>query len=218
MMRGKMIRAWSAGLVGMATLLAAGTPASGAQAPAQPGTAPESILPVPQASPAPLPAPVPAPAASPVPAAPGAPVVAPPAAPVLDPVMTWTLADAQALLGVITAVDEDGLIPADYQPDALRAAIAAGAGAALDAQASRSFTWLVEDMRDGRTRMDSRHQWFVVDPDVDLNPTAQVMTQALASHDIAGAIAALAPTHPDYRALKAALAATPKAEKAARNQ
>ena len=221
MMRGKTIRAWSAGLAGMATLLAAASPASGAQAPAQPGRAPENILPVPQASPvpqtSPLPAPAPTPAASPAPAAPGVAVIAPPAAPVLDPVMNWTLADAQALLGVIAAVDEDGLIPADYQPDALRAAIAAGPGAALDAQASRSFAWLVEDMRDGRTRMDSRHQWFVVDPDVDLNPTAQVMTQALASHNIAGAIAALAPTHPDYRALKAALAATPKADKAARN-
>ncbi len=34
--------------------------------------------------------------------------------------------------------------------------------------ASQAFTWLVEDLRDGRTPMDARKQWFVVDPDADL--------------------------------------------------
>ena len=62
---------------------------------------------------------------------------------------------------------------------------------ALDAQASRSFAWLVEDMRDGRTRMDSRIQWFVVDTDVETSPTSAVMAKALADNDIPGAIAAL---------------------------
>ena len=155
---------------------------------------------------------------APVPAAP--PVAAPtiPAqVPIDEPVIAWSVDDARSLLGVIQGIDAHGLIPADYQPEKLRAAIEGGAGAALDAQASKSFAWLVEDMRDGRTRMDSREQWFVVDTDVDQNPTSAVMERALASHDIPGAIAALVPTAPDYGALKAALALTPAADKAKRN-
>jgi len=181
---------------------------------------PENILPapVPTASPAaaaPVAAPVAAPAATPaVVVATPSPV---PSAPLDEPVMTWTLADAQSLLLAITKASADGLLPDDYQPEALRAAIAAGEGAALDAQASRSFAWLAEDMRDGRTRMDSRLQWFVVDSDVDTTPTYALMERALASHNAVAVIAALAPTHPDYAVLKAKLAATPRADKATRD-
>ena len=95
---------------------------------------PQNILP--SASPAPAPTA----SASPVP------VAVPTTAPVIiaqlpidEPVVSWTLNDAKALLGVIEGIDADGLIPADYQPDALRTAIGTGPGLALDAQASRSF-------------------------------------------------------------------------------
>lgn len=124
-------------------------------------------------------------------------------------VQHWPAADAQALVKIIQGIGSEGLVPADYQLSALKAAIAAGESPQLDDVASKSFSWLVEDMRDGRTPMDSRKQWFVIDPDADRTPTAQVMTQALSSHDIAGAIAALAPTHPDYALLRQELAATP---------
>jgi murein L,D-transpeptidase YcbB/YkuD len=170
---------------------------------------PQNILPP---SPAPTAAPTTAPAVPPAPV-PAVPAVAP----IDEPVMAWTGADAAALLGVIEKIDADGLNPADYEPERLRAAIATGPGAALDAQASRSFAWLVEDMRDGRTRMTDRLQWFVVDPDVDKSPTSALMKAALENHDVAGTIAGIAPTHPDYAALKALLAATPATQKAARN-
>ena len=160
--------------------------------------------------------PPPAPSASAGPAAtpsvPAAPVPAPPPLPVPDPVMSWSLADARALLGVIRNIEEEGLIAADYQPDALSAAIAAGPGAALDSVASKSFVWLAEDLRDGRTPMTARVQWFAVDPDVDASPTPALMTKALDTHDVAGVLAGLAPTYADYQALKAALAATPGTE------
>ena len=173
---------------------------------------PQNILP--SASPAPAPTAN----ASPVP------VAVPTTAPVIvaqlpidEPVLSWTLNDAKALLGVIEGIDADGLIPADYQPEALRTAVGAGPGLALDAQASRSFAWLVEDMRDGRTRIDSREQWFVIDTDVDNNPTSALMNRALASHDVPRTVAGLLPTTPDYGALKGMLAVTPKADKAKRN-
>jgi len=193
------------GLVSAAAL-AAGQP--------QPQSVPTAA---PQAVPAPAPSQVTAPVAvpSPVSTDSAVPVIAP-QLPLDEPVMSWSVADAQQLLGVIKGLDAEGLFPADYEPAALAKAIAAGPGPELDAQASKVFAWVVEDMRDGRTRMDARVQWFVVDPDVDANPTHAVMTRALASHDIAGEIAALAPGHADYAALKAMLARTPAANKAGR--
>lgn len=138
--------------------------------------------------------------------------------PLPEPEPTWTLAEAQALLAAIEGVEAEGLFPADYQPDALRAAIAAGEGLALNAQASRSFTWLVEDLRDGRTPVPSRPQWFAKDPDQDLMPTSQLMLKALDNDDIAGVLASLAPRHANYAALKAALAAAPRNAVTRRNQ
>lgn len=140
-----------------------------------------------------------------------------PPAPVIEELpLPWTVADAQALLGVIEGIGEEGLIPEDYRPDGLRAAIAAGPGAALDEVAARSFTWLVEDLRDGRTPMADRVQWFAVDPDQDVNPTAALMRKALESGDVPGVLASLAPTHAHYAALKAELAATPRSATARR--
>jgi len=129
---------------------------------------------------------------------------------VLEPVMSWTVKDAQALLATIQGIKSEGLFPKDYMPDALKAAIARGEGDALDQVSSKAFAWLIEDLRDGRTPMTAREQWFAVDPDQDKMPTAQVMAQALSNHDFAGVVAQLAPTNPDYAALKQALADTPE--------
>lgn len=133
-----------------------------------------------------------------------------------EPVMSWSLADAKALLQTIGYIGKEGLVPADYQPAALKAAIAKGDGDELDQLASRVFGWLIEDLRDGRTPMTARVQWFAVDPDQDVMPTAQIMAQALSNHDVAGVVDQLAPTNPDYAALKAAYGATPVADKAKR--
>lgn len=121
-------------------------------------------------------------------------------------VQSWTASDADELLEVIAGIDAEGLISADYNPAQLRDAIDGGEGRMLDEEASNAFAWLIEDMRDGRTPMDNRRQWFVVDPDPDSFPTAQIMARALASHDIAGTLAEVAPTHPDYQVLKDELA------------
>lgn len=189
---------------------------------------PEDLLPP---SAAPTPAPTSAPTRAPSTAVPMRSPVAPvsPAAAVpmvstpmvqdtvvAEPVMPWTLADAQSLLKTVEYIGKEGLLPGDYQPTALKAAIAAGEGDALDALASRVFGWLIEDLRDGRTPMTSRVQWFAVDPDQDVMPTATIMAQALSEHDIAGVVDKLAPTNPDYAALKTELNATPMASKARR--
>ena len=127
-------------------------------------------------------------------------------------VMQWPADRAEKLLTVIEAAGAEALDPADYKPAELRAAIAAGPGPQLDAIASQMFTWLVEDLRDGRTPMAARRQWFVVDPDADAIPTGRLMTEALATGDVAAALVSVLPTHPDYAALRDALGATPAAD------
>ncbi|MXP10611.1 L,D-transpeptidase family protein [Pseudoblastomonas halimionae] len=130
-----------------------------------------------------------------------------------NPVGEWSQADARALLTVVEGIGDEGLMPSDYFPLELGAAIDAGPGDELNALASKVFVYLVEDLRDGRTPMDARRQWFVVDPDPDLIPTFTVMEAALESGDIAGELAKLAPEHRDYAALKAELAKTKDAKK-----
>ncbi len=133
--------------------------------------------------------------------------------PVTPAVQRWNIADAQALAAVIAGIGSEGLDPNDYKPAELKAAIAGGAGEALDQAASRSFAWLVEDLRDGRTPMEARKQWFVVDPDPDRYRTGDLMAQALSGHSVAATLAALNPEHPDYAALKAELAAASPAQR-----
>lgn len=124
-------------------------------------------------------------------------------------VQAWTVAQAAQLIAVIEGIGAEGLDPKDYDLEPLKVALASGPSEELNQLASQSFVWLVEDLRDGRTPMEAREQWFVVDPDRDLHPTGTVMTEALASGDIAGTLAKLAPTHPDYARLRAELAKTP---------
>ncbi|RDC60775.1 putative L,D-transpeptidase [Alteripontixanthobacter maritimus] len=124
----------------------------------------------------------------------------------------WTLAQAGELVDVIRNIGAEGLDPGDYRLPDLNAAIDAGEGAQLNRTASEIFAWLVEDVRDGRTPMDGRKQWFVVDPDADRYPTQEVMRAALTSGDISGTLMKLAPVHPDYARLRDELAATPLAK------
>lgn len=124
----------------------------------------------------------------------------------------WSLTNVKTLVSVIEGIGTEGLDPADYNLPELRAAIALGTSEQLDELASQTFAWLVEDLRDGRTPMESRKQWFVFDPDADRYPTSTLMTQALESGDLQGALAGIMPEHPDYALLKAELAKTPAAK------
>ena len=185
---------------------------------AQDGAAPRvQPTPAPASTPAPVPAPAPKPSEAFTQAFPtvSEPVVqaTPPALPL---VQAWTVAQARQLVAVIEAIGAEGLDPADYDLAPLKVAIASGPSAELNQMASQSFVWLVEDLRDGRTPMEAREQWFVVDPDRETNPSGKVLAEALASGDIAGSLAKLNPTHPDYARLKAELAATSDGQTARR--
>jgi murein L,D-transpeptidase YcbB/YkuD len=187
-----------------------GSPAAARQGPVDLTAAAQPAKPAPSVN-APKPAPSPtatAPSAQATPAPADAATAAPVPVfqPVPPPLAHWTLADAQALLAAIKGIRTEGLTPADYEPVNLAAAIAKGEGDDLDALASRLFVWLAEDLRDGRTPMPARVQWFAIDPDQDLHPNSQLLAQATETHDIPGVLASLNPTHPDYALLRDMLA------------
>lgn len=132
--------------------------------------------------------------------------------------MSWPLARARALREAIDASALEGLDPAEYRPELLDAAIAAGEGPELDRVAATIFGWLVADYRDGRTPLSARTSYLMEDPDADLLPTDALMERALATGDIRGTLGSLLPSHPDYAALRAHLAATPPEETAKLNR
>jgi L,D-transpeptidase YcbB len=127
----------------------------------------------------------------------------PPPKPILA---TWTPAQARELVSFAEKIGAEGLDPADYKLAELKAAIAGGAGEALNAAASLTFQYLVEDLRDGRTPMEARRQWFVVDPDPDRLPTQDLLDRAVGGEGAAKVLAGLNPVNPDYARLKAELA------------
>ena len=181
----------------------------------QPMLGSEPAIELPDPRPAPKPSPTKSPVIKPIVVPPpvAQPPVSPPVIVAVAPV-TWSAADATQLLGVIDGIGARGLISADYEADALRAALVAGEGVPLNEIASRAFVKLAVDLRDGRTPYKSRVQWFIRDPDADVMPSATLLQQAVTSHDVAATLAAVEPTHPDYAALIAALAKTQPADSA----
>ena len=125
-------------------------------------------------------------------------------------IQEWTPEQASALALIIRDIGKEGLDPADYRLSELMAQLGHGASDRLSEVASQAFVWLIEDLRDGRTPMDARQQWFVIDPDRDLFRSGELMREALGSGDIAGVIERIKPIHPDYARLRDALAATPE--------
>jgi murein L,D-transpeptidase YcbB/YkuD len=131
-------------------------------------------------------------------------------------VQSWTVEQARKLIAVIEGIGAEGLDPKDYDLEPLKVALASGPSDELNQLASQSFVWLVEDLRDGRTPMDARQQWFVVDPDRETYRTGDVLAEALKTGDIAGTLAKLNPAHPDYARLRDELAKTPASNAAKR--
>ncbi len=200
-----MKRTSLSGLLGASVLAAAAwaAPAGAAQQGPVDLTAP--VKPATSKPAPPVAAPTAAPAAAPAaPALPGptAVVAAVPAPPAPPPLAHWRVSDAQALLAAIRSSGKEGLAPADYEPAKLAAQLAKGESDELDVLASRLFVWLAEDLRDGRTPMAARVQWFAVDPDQDLRPNSQLLAQATETQDVPGVLASLVPVHPDYALLR----------------
>jgi len=161
-----------------------------------------------------------APTAAPAAANPGAPApadAAPPAPPPLPPAI-WDPVSAQDLLYSIREIGKEGLEPADYDPAGLEAALASGDPMRLSKEATDRFNLLSNDLALGHVDRSARIQWFVVDKDLDATRQDALLRNALATRSVRQALDNLLPTHPQYAALKAALAATPEGQSAKLNR
>lgn len=133
------------------------------------------------------------------------------------PLPQWDAAAARALVGAIAAAGADGLDPAHYDAARIEAAIAAGDPAALARTATDAFRRLALDLSGGRVAAARRAGWHIPEAATDPAMIDAALDQAVATGRVGDTLAALAPRHPQYRALRAALAATP-ADAAARRE
>jgi murein L,D-transpeptidase YcbB/YkuD len=182
----------------------------------------------PRAAPAQAPKPKPAPPAKGTPEAPvpGNPDFAPDQpqgseiapAPAPLPPAVWDAVSAEDLLHYIQQIGVEGLNPDDYDPIGLKAAIAAGDPVAMSAGATQRFDLVSSDLALGHVKKPARVDWYLVDNDLNAEKQDALLRSALARHDIAGALNGLLPTHPQYAALKRALAETPAADTAKRDR
>jgi murein L,D-transpeptidase YcbB/YkuD len=134
------------------------------------------------------------------------------------PPAVWDVPDAEALLNYIGRVATEGLEPTDYDPAGLQTAIQSGNVAAVSAAANASFNKLSVDLALGHVRKPGRIDWWVADPDLNAAKQDALLRSALAMHEIPQALEGLLPTHPQYAALRAALAATPASDEANRDR
>src|SRR5260221_11585117 len=137
--------------------------------------------------------------------------------PVLLPPVLWDVADAEELLRYIAGVGKEGLQPTDYDPVVLQEAIQPGNVAAIAAAAAESFDRLSSDLALGHVKKPGRIDWWVADPDLNAAKQDGLLRSALAGHEIPEALDGLLPTHPQYAALRAALAAIPASDEAKRD-
>ncbi|MEA3031881.1 MAG: L,D-transpeptidase YcbB [Sphingomonadales bacterium] len=128
----------------------------------------------------------------------------------------WRRESAQELLLYIEAVGQEGLDPADYNPDRLRAAIA-GDEASLSQVASPIFLRLVADLSGGAVRGRSRVDWHMTDSALEAARQQSLLAQVARGGGVGAALDALLPTHPQYAGLKRALAATDQSDEARRD-
>ncbi|HEU0311010.1 MAG TPA: L,D-transpeptidase family protein [Sphingomicrobium sp.] len=134
----------------------------------------------------------------------------PPTPPPPPPV--WRIDQAAALLTYIQWIGRDGLNPADYDPAGLELAMQSSDPMVLAQAATDRFNKLSSDLALGHVRGEARIEWYVVDKDLDDARQRLLLETALREDRIAAALDGLLPTHPQYGALKNALAVTPKTE------
>ena len=154
----------------------------------------------------------PPPAAAPAVTAQPQAVPEPPPPPLPPPV--WDQKNAVDLLSFIQAIGSEGLNPQDYDPNGLMAALATGDVVRASAEATDRFNRVSSDLALGHVKRSARIDWHVTDPDLDAARQDTMLRAALAQHNISGALRNLLPTHPQYAALKAALASTPATDAA----
>lgn len=118
----------------------------------------------------------------------------------------WSSTAAQDLLAYIDRVGEEGLDPADYGRDALRAALTARNQAALNHAATDSFLKLSAALALGTVPIDARIDWHMKDPDLEGAQQFALLEQVSQGNSVREVLDSLLPTHLQYGELKGVLA------------
>ena len=118
----------------------------------------------------------------------------------------WTVDAAQDLLGYLDRVGEEGLDPADYGVEPLRAALGGRDQAELDRAATDAFLRLSADLALGNVPMAARQSWHLKDTDLDGAQQFALMERAISNNSVRDTLNSLLPTHPQYTELKQVLA------------
>lgn len=122
--------------------------------------------------------------------------------------LPWTEAAARDVLAEVQASAKEGLNPANYAPAALEAALKSADQAAISAAAQASWLALAKDYAAGHTPLSARIGWKSPPPRADPGWLRARLAEALAAGDVTASLRDLLPTHPNYLALRAALAST----------
>ena len=121
----------------------------------------------------------------------------------------WSRPAATALLDHGARLGSHGLDPRDYELDRLRSALDSGEQSTLDTAATRSFALIARDLANGRVPPERRRLSYFRTPNLTPDAVLSLMDRALASNDVPGTLDRLAPSHADYRMLRAALMSLP---------
>jgi murein L,D-transpeptidase YcbB/YkuD len=121
-------------------------------------------------------------------------------------------------LSFIEGIGQEGLDPADYDPQGLAAALQGGDPMKLSEVATDRFKRVSSDLALGHVRGKDRIDWSIKDPDLDDGRQEKLLRWALHTHQIADTLVGLLPKHPQYASLKQALAITPQSDTVKRNR
>ena len=121
----------------------------------------------------------------------------------------WDMGTATQLLAAFDHAATHGLPPERYGRAALADALARGEAVAVGALAELGFNRLAGDLIAGAAPEAARRAWHLPRPEVRASAVAAARAQALATGNVAASLDRLAPQHPDYAALRLALAAQP---------
>lgn len=132
------------------------------------------------------------------------------------PAPQWRRIAAGELLAYVDGIGAEGLDPADYGPERLRAAIAGADDAALDRIATEIFLQLTRDLSNGHVPDADRRGWLMPPNPLNFHDQQAMLHRAM-DGGVFDVLQPLLPTHSQYLGLRRALAATPESDTATRD-
>jgi murein L,D-transpeptidase YcbB/YkuD len=118
----------------------------------------------------------------------------------------WDRKSAIELLIYIHRIENHGLAPADYEPEALNRAVWSGDQSELDERADKSFGLVARDLANGHVRPAQRRRFSIAEDPLDSAELDRLIGQARTTSDVTSLLDGLAPRNAQYQSLRAALA------------